>query len=29
LLHDFHDLDIKNIVFGHAYDISALFEKFG
>ena len=29
LLHDFHGLDAKNIIFEHVYDITALFDKFG
>lgn len=29
LLHDFHDLDPTKIVFEHAYDVTALFDKFG
>ncbi len=28
LLHEFHDLDIKDIEFEHAYDLTALFDKF-
>ncbi len=28
LLHEFHALDIKDIEFEHAYDITALFDKF-
>ena len=28
LLHQFHNVDIKKIEFEHAYDITALFDKF-